>query len=75
METYASHSGIGDVLIQKGRPISFCNKVLEPRHRDKSIYEKEYMALLSSIDKWRHYLPYRHFVVRTDHHSLKYLLE
>lgn len=33
------------------------------------------MALLSAIEKWRHYLQYKHFVVKTDHHSLKYLLE
>lgn len=39
------------------------------------MYEKEYMALLRAIDKWRHYLQFKHFIVRTDHHSLKYLLE
>lgn len=33
------------------------------------------MALLSDIDKWRQYLQYKHFVVKTDHHNLKYLLE
>ncbi|KAH0712028.1 hypothetical protein KY289_007987 [Solanum tuberosum] len=35
----------------------------------------EYMALLSVVDKWRHYLQFKHFIVRTDHYSLKYLLE
>ena len=33
------------------------------------------MALLNAVDKWRHYLQFKHFVVKNDHHSLKYLLE
>nr|XP_016489435.1 PREDICTED: uncharacterized protein LOC107809347 [Nicotiana tabacum] len=59
----------------EGRPIAYFSKVLAPRHRGKSIYEKEYLALLNAVEKWRHYLQYKYFVVRTDHHSLKYLLE
>lgn len=61
--------------MQEGRPIAYSSKVLAPRHMGKSIYEKEYMVLLNAVDKWRHYFQYKHFLVRTDHHSLKYLLE
>lgn len=55
--------------------MSYFSKVLTPRHRDKSIYENEYMALLNVLDKLRHYLQFKHFVIRSDHHSLKYLLD
>nr|XP_009775498.1 PREDICTED: uncharacterized protein LOC104225416 [Nicotiana sylvestris] len=68
IETDACHLGIEVVLMQQA-------KVLELSHREKSMYEKEYMALHNAIDKWRHYLQFRHFVVRTNHHNLKYLLE
>ena len=61
--------------MQQGKPIVFFSKVLAYKHRGKSIYEKKYIALLNAVDKWRHYLQFKHFVVKTDHHSLKYLLE
>lgn len=33
------------------------------------------MADFSAVDRWRHYLQGGHFIIKTDHHSLKYLLE
>lgn len=33
------------------------------------------MALLTGISRWRHYLEGNHFIIKTDHQSLKYLLE
>lgn len=75
VETDGSQGGIGVVLMHSGKPIVYFSEVLAQKHRGKSIYEKEYMALLSAVDKWRHYLQFKNFIVRTDHHSLKYLLE
>ncbi|XP_019227493.1 PREDICTED: uncharacterized protein LOC109208797 [Nicotiana attenuata] len=75
VETDACATGMGDVLMQGGRPIAFFSKALALKHRGLSTYEKEYMAVLSAVDRWRHYLQGGHFVVKTNHQSLKYLLE
>jgi RNase H-like domain found in reverse transcriptase len=36
---------------------------------------KKILALLSAVQKWRHYLQGMPFVIKTDHISLKHLLE
>jgi hypothetical protein len=38
-----------------------------------SIYEKEFLALLMAVERWRSYLQRGEFVIKTDHHSLCYL--
>jgi hypothetical protein len=38
-----------------------------------SIYDKEFLALLMAIERWRPYLQRAEFLIRTDHHSLCYL--
>lgn len=39
------------------------------------MYEKELFSIVYTVDKWRRYLMGQFFQIRTDHHSLKYLLE
>ena len=75
VETDASQEGIGAVLMQQGRPISFLSKSLPPRKKRLSTYEKELWALIYAVHKWRTYLLGNHFLIKTDHQSLKYLLE
>jgi hypothetical protein len=44
-------------------------------HQKLSIYEKEFLALIMAVDKWRPYLQRQEFIIRTDHRSLSYLTE
>nr|GEV28393.1 hypothetical protein [Tanacetum cinerariifolium] len=74
IETDASHTGIEAVLQQGGHPVAY-SKTLAPRHHTLSTYEKELLAVIQALNKWRGYLLDRHFKIKTDHFSLKYLLE
>lgn len=73
VDTDTSGFGIGAVLQQQGRPVAFFSKALGVRHQALSIYEKKMLAVLLAVRKWHTYLVGRHFKIRTDHQSLRFL--
>jgi hypothetical protein len=75
VETDACAEGIGAVLMQQGQPIAYLSKALGEKHKHMSIYEKEFLALIMAVEKWRPYLQRQEFQILTDHRSLSYLNE
>jgi len=75
IEADAPGGGIGAVLMQESHPLAYLSKALSPKHQALSTYENEFMAVVMAIERWRPYLLGRHFVINTDHFSLKYLVE
>ncbi|CAA7033213.1 unnamed protein product [Microthlaspi erraticum] len=61
--------------MQEGHPLAYISRHLKGKQLFLSIYEKELLAVVFAVQKWRHYLLTSHFVIKTDQRSLKYLLE
>ena len=65
--------GIGAILMQEGRPISYFSEKLNGAALKYPTYDNELYALLRALENWQHYLWPKQFVIHTDHQSLKHI--
>jgi hypothetical protein len=75
VDTDACDIGIGAVLSQRGHPLAYVSRALEPQNQGLSVYEKEYRAIILAVQQWHSYLQLGTFVIRTDHQSLTHLTD
>ncbi|GBL82576.1 Retrovirus-related Pol polyprotein from transposon 297, partial [Araneus ventricosus] len=78
LDTDASNEGIGAVLSQnignEERVIAYFSKSLGKPERNYCVTRKELLVIVKSIEHFHHYLYGRKFLLRTDHASLRWLL-
>ncbi|XP_014754072.1 uncharacterized protein LOC106866060 [Brachypodium distachyon] len=70
LETDASDGGAGAVLMQDNHPLAFMSKALDVKNRAMSTYDKECLAILMAIDKWKSYLQAGEFLIYTHQKNL-----
>jgi hypothetical protein len=74
LETDASGTAMGAVLMQDSHPIAFFSQPFCPRLQRSSTYIRELHVITTAVKKWRQYLLGHPFTIFTDHQSLKELL-
>ena len=77
LQTDASNTGIGAVLMQKHDeklfPVCYASKKLSSAERNYSTIEKECLAVVWGIKRFHLYLYGVPLVLQTDHEPLKYM--
>lgn len=75
LECDTSETGIGEILMQNHHPITFESHKLKDYEQHYSVCEKEMLASMHALAKFRQYLVGNRFKVKVDHNSLRFLME
>ena len=69
----ASGTGLGCVLMQDNRVISYASRALRNHEKNYPTHDLELAAVIHALKIWRHHLMGTHCNIYTDHKSLKYI--
>lgn len=67
----ASDTGLGAALVQMGKPIAFASRALTQTERGYAQIEKEFLAMIFSLEKFHQYTYGRRVTVQSDHKPLE----
>ena len=77
VDTDSSDVAYGSVMSQvvngQERPIAFFSRVMSTSQQNYCATRRELLAVIASLQHFRHYLLHVPVILRTDHHSLKWL--
>ncbi|GJY33897.1 putative reverse transcriptase domain-containing protein, partial [Tanacetum coccineum] len=70
----ASHKGLGVVLMQREKVISYASRQLKIHEKNYTTHDLEFRSVVFSLKLWRHYLYKTKCTVFTDQKSLQHIL-
>nr|GEZ80228.1 putative reverse transcriptase domain-containing protein [Tanacetum cinerariifolium] len=71
----ASNKGLGTVLMQREKVISYASRQLKIHEKNYTTYDLELGTVVFTLKTWRHYLYETICTVFTDHKSLQHILD
>ncbi|GJX23728.1 putative reverse transcriptase domain-containing protein [Tanacetum coccineum] len=71
----ASHKGLGAVLMQREKVISYASRQLKVHEKNYTTHDLELGSVVFALKIWRHYLYGTRCTVFTDHKSLQHILD
>ena len=69
----ASRQGLGSVLMQEGKVVSYASRQLKNHEHNYPTHDLELASVVHALKTWRPYLIGNHCDIFTDHKSLKYI--
>ncbi|GKE72860.1 putative reverse transcriptase domain-containing protein, partial [Tanacetum coccineum] len=72
---YASHKGLGVVLMQREKVIAYASRQLKIHEKNYTTHDLELGSLVFDLKIWRHYLYGTKCTVFNDHKSLQHILD
>nr|GEU49735.1 hypothetical protein [Tanacetum cinerariifolium] len=71
----SSNQGLGCVLMQRGKVISYASKQLKIHELNYTTHDLEFRAVVFALKTWRHYLYGTKSVIYTNHKSLQHIFD